>query len=289
MNKRAQTEPDPSRFTQLIKKLFARDSEGKDAILDTLRQAEKNAIVDADALSIMEGAMQVREMQVREIMVPRSQMVSVKHDMDSKELLEKILACGHSRFPVIDDDPDKVIGILIAKDLLSLQLNEKLNIKDKMRPATFIPESKRVNVLLKEFRDKRNHMAIVVSEYGDVSGLVTIEDVLEQIVGDIADEHDIEETADIKSLNDHRYIVKATTLLEDFNEYFLSNFSDKEFETIGGIIIKHFERLPKRGETISIDGFNFTILNANTRSIKLLKVILSDEQLEALKEKALDH
>ena len=245
-------------------------------------------MVDADALSIMEGAMQVREMQAREIMIPRTQMVSIKYNTDIKELLENIIASGHSRFPVTDDDPDEVIGILLAKDLLSVQLNEKLNIKDKMRPATFIPESKRVNVLLKEFRDKRNHMAIVVNEYGGVSGLVTIEDVLEQIVGDITDEHDIDDTANIKSMNDYDYIVKATTEVNDFNEYFLSNFSDKEFETIGGIILKSFERLPKRGETINIADFNFTILNADTRSIKLLQVSLSKEQLKALKENALD-
>jgi magnesium and cobalt transporter len=286
MNSNAQTEPNKQSkgLMHFLKSFFKRDSGNKESVLDTLREAQKNSIVDADALSIIEGAMLVPEMQVREIMVPRTQMISIKHNMETKELLERIIDSGHSRFPVIGENPDEIIGILLAKDLLSFQRNEKLSIKDKMRQATVIPESKRVNILLKEFRDKRNHMAIVVNEYGGVSGLVTIEDVLEQIVGEIEDEHDIEESALIKSLNNYEYIIKATTPVDVFNEYFFSNFSDAEFETIGGIVLKSFECVPKRGESIDIGELIFTVLNSDNRSVKLLQVTLNDDQLEKLLE-----
>ncbi len=284
MNTNNNQDPEPSSIRQLLKRLFHFHKDDKESVLDALREAQKNSIVDADALSIIEGAMQVPEMQVREIMVPRSQMICVKYNMDTKELLNRIISSGHSRFPVIGDNPDEIIGILLAKDLLSMQLNgnDRLNIKDKMRSATVIPENKRVNVLLKEFRNKRNHMAIVVNEYGGTAGLVTIEDVLEQIVGEIEDEHDFEESAQIKSLDNNEYIVKATTEVEDFNNYFLSSFSDTEFDTIGGIIIKEFGRLPKRGESTIIDGINFTILNADNRSIKLLQVSLDENKINQL-------
>lgn len=289
MNNNAQPEPDSrqNKLTDFLKKifnttLFKASKEDMESVLDTLREAQKNDIVDEDALNIIEGAMQATEMQVREIMIPRTQMVSIKYNMDAKDILNKIIESGHSRFPVIGEDPDEIIGILLAKDLLALQLNEKLNIKDKMRQVTVIPESKRVNVLLKEFRKKRNHMAIVVNEYGGVSGLVTIEDVLEQIVGEIEDEHDIEDSSLIKSLDNHEYMIKAITPVWMFNEYFLSNFSDSEFETIGGIVLKSFERLPKRGESIEISGIHFTVLNSDSRSIKLLQVTLNDEQLQTL-------
>lgn len=284
MNTTNNQDPDPSSLKQFLKKLFHFRKSNKESVLDALREAQKNSIVDADALSIIEGAMQVNEMQVREIMVPRSQMISVKYNLDTKELLTRIISSGHSRFPVIGDNPDEIIGILLAKDLLTLQLNgsDRLNIKDKMRPATVIPENKRVNVLLKEFRNKRNHMAIVVNEYGGIAGLVTIEDVLEQIVGEIEDEHDFEESAPIKRLDNNEYIVKATTEVEDFNNYFLSTFSDNEFDTIGGIILKEFGRLPKRGESTIIDGISFTVLNADNRSIKLLQVSLDENKINQL-------
>lgn len=284
MNTTNNQDPDSSSFKHFFKKLLRLHKEDKESVLDTLREAQKNSIVDADALSIIEGALQVPEMQVREIMIPRSQMICVKYNMDTKELLNRIISSGHSRFPVIGDNPDEIIGILLAKDLLSLQLNgsDRLNIKDKMRSATMIPENKRVNVLLKEFRNKRNHMAIVVNEYGGTAGLVTIEDVLEQIVGEIEDEHDFEESAPIKSLDNNQYIVKATTEVEDFNNYFLSNFSDAEFDTIGGIVLKNFGRLPKRGEVIEIDGIAFMVLNSDNRSIKLLQVSLNEEKINQL-------
>lgn len=290
MNNSEKMEPDPSSFTRFLTKLFRRKKNSKQRILNTLREAQKNAVVDADALSIIEGAMQVSEMQVREIMVPRTQMTSIKYNMDTKELLNRIIESGHSRFPVIGDNPDDIIGILLAKDLLSLQLNnnDRFNIKDKMRPATIVPESKRVNILLKDFRDKRNHMAIVVNEYGGISGLVTIEDVLEQIVGEIEDEHDIEDSALIKSMDNKEYIVKAITPLDEFNHYFLTDFDDNEFETIGGIVLKNFERLPKRGESIEIENIHFTVLNADNRSIKLLQLTFDDDKLKSIIDKHAD-
>jgi len=284
MNNQTQDELEQPKkgLLERIINVFQRKAENKDSVIDTLREAQKNSIVDADALSIIEGAMQVPEMQVREIMIPRSQMTSVKYNLEAKELLTQIIDSGHSRFPVIGENPDEIIGILLAKDLLSFQLNEKINIKDKMRQATIIPESKRVNILLKEFRDKRNHMAIVVNEYGGISGLVTIEDVLEQIVGEIEDEHDVEDSALIKSLDNNEYVVKATCPVDVFNDYFLTDFSDSEFETIGGIVLKKFERLPKRGEEISIDDLQFSILNADNRSVKLLQVSLDEKRLNTL-------
>ncbi len=280
----AQEEPSSpiQSIKRTLRKILRLDNEDKASVIDTLREAQKNAIVDADALSIIEGAMQAPEMQVREIMVPRTQMTSLKYNLEAKELISKIIESGHSRFPVTGENPDEIIGILLAKDLLSLQLNEKLNIKDKMRRATMIPESKRVNVLLKDFRDNRNHMAIVVNEYGGISGLVTIEDVLEQIVGEIEDEHDIEDSALIKSLDNHQYVVKATTPVDGFNDYFLTDFSDAEFETIGGIVLKAFERLPKRSESVTIEDIEFTVLNADNRSIKLLQITINETKLKAL-------
>lgn len=267
-------EPGPSRLKQIWNLLFGKRTENKESVLSYLRLAHQKKILDADALSIIEGAMQVGDMQVREIMVPRNQIISIKHNQDTKELLQTIVSSGHSRFPVLAENSEEVQGVLLAKDLLALQLNEtnRFNIKDKMRQPTFIPESKRVNVLLKEFRDKRNHMAIVLNEYGGIAGLVTIEDVLEQIVGEIEDEHDIEDSAQIKEISSNEFVVKSNTPVDDFNEFFNSNFSDTEFETIAGIVLKQFGRLPERNESIEIEGLLFTVLNADNRSIRLLQV-----------------
>lgn len=289
MNTPISSDPERIRsfFPRIIKKLLGRNSDNKESVLHLLREAKEKSIVDADALSIIEGALQVSEMQVREIMIPRTQMSCVKYNMEEKKLLNTIIESGHSRFPVVGDNPDEIIGILLAKDLISMQLNEneKLNIKDKMRQATFIPESKRVNILLKDFRDKRNHMAIVVNEYGGVSGLVTIEDVLEQIVGEIEDEHDTDDDAFIKKLNDHEYMVKAITPVEEFDEYFSTRFTDDEFETIAGLVLKTFKRLPKRGEHCKAEGLKFTVLNADNRSIKLLQVTLNEQKAAELLKK----
>ncbi len=254
---------------------FSGDPRNRGELLEQLREAETNEIVDAEVLSIIEGALSVADMQVREIMIPRSQMVCIKAAQQPKEFLPSIIESAHSRFPVVGDSMDDVRGILLAKDLLTLILNDnpgKFDIKDILRPATFVPESKRLNVLLKEFRATRNHMAVVIDEYGGVAGLVTIEDVLEQIVGDIEDEHDVDDDSFIKQVGENEFIVKALTPIEDFNEHFGSDFSEREFDTIGGIVMQGFGHLPKRNEQLSLQGFSFRILNADNRRIRLLKV-----------------
>ncbi|WP_252178266.1 transporter associated domain-containing protein [Endozoicomonas sp. 4G] len=255
--------------------LFVQNPQNRSELLTVLNDAGLRGIIDHEALSIIEGAVQVADMQAREIMIPRSQMVCVDEDQEPRDFLPKVIESAHSRFPVIGDTKDEIIGILLAKDLLPLILqNGKFNIKDHLRPATFIPESKRLNVLLKEFRTNRNHMAIVIDEFGGVAGLVTIEDVLEQIVGDIEDEHDVEEDSFIKPVEEqaHTFIVKALTPIEDFNEHFESNFSDDEFDTIGGIVLQEFGHMPKRNEFVEIDGFRFDVLNSDGRRIRLLRV-----------------
>jgi magnesium and cobalt transporter len=241
---------------------------------EQLLEAESKQILDAEALSIIEGAMQVTDMQVREIMIPRSRMVCVKAAQSPREFLPCIIESAHSRFPVIGDSMDEITGILLAKDLLPLILNpdHRFNIKEILRPATFVPESKRLNILLNEFRATRNHMAIVIDEYGGVAGLVTIEDVLEQIVGDIEDEHDVEEDTFIKPMNNGAFIVKAVTPIEDFNEQFGSRFSHNEFDTVGGIVLQHLGHMPKRKESVTIDNLTFQVVSADNRRIWLLKV-----------------
>ncbi len=245
-------------------------------LLEFIRDAEQRLQLDAEAMNIIEGALQINEMQVRDIMIPRSQMVAVKDGQQPEDFLSLIIESAHSRFPVIGENPDEVVGILLAKDMLPLILQKNappFNIRDIMRPATFIPESKRLNSLLSEFRVKRNHMAIVVDEYGGVAGLVTIEDVLEQIVGDIEDEHDIEEDdMDIRVISDGQFIVKALTPIDDFNENFGTHFSDDEFDTIGGIVMQRFGHLPNRNETTMLEGLEFKVLNADNRRIRLLQV-----------------
>ncbi|WP_257287456.1 HlyC/CorC family transporter [Endozoicomonas sp. SESOKO2] len=255
--------------------LFTQDPQNRNELLTLLNDAGLRGIIDHEALSIIEGAVQVADMQAREIMIPRSQMVCVDEDQAPRDFLPKVIESAHSRFPVIGDTKDEIIGILLAKDLLPLILqNGKFNIKDHLRPATFIPESKRLNVLLKEFRTNRNHMAIVIDEFGGVAGLVTIEDVLEQIVGDIEDEHDVEEDSFIKPVEEQSrtFIVKALTPIEDFNEHFESSFSDEEFDTIGGIVLREFGHMPKRNEFVEINGFRFDVLNSDGRRIRLLRV-----------------
>ena len=256
---------------------FALLGEPKDReqLVELIRDAQQRELLDPEALTMIEGVLQVAEMQVRDIMVPRAQMAVVERDAALDKILPVVIESAHSRFPVIGDNRDEVVGILLAKDLLAYygQDNGKaFNVRDILRPAVFIPESKRLNVLLKEFRASRNHMAIVVDEYGGVAGLVTIEDVLEQIVGEIVDEHDIEEDAYIKKHNDNVYAVKALTPIEEFNHYFSSDLSDDEFDTIGGLVMHRFGRLPRRGEVISIDRFRFKVLSADSRRIHLLQV-----------------
>lgn len=246
-------------------------------LLELLRSAEQRALLDGEALSIIEGALTVSDMQVREIMIPRSQVVFVRIDQEPAEFLPIVIGSGHSRFPVLGENQDEVVGILLAKDLLILankERKQKFNLRDSLRPCTAIPESKRLDVLLQEFRATRNHMAMVFDEYGGISGIVTIEDVLEQIVGDIEDEYDFEEEGFINKHADGSFTIKALTPIEDFNEYFEVAFSDEEFDTIGGLVTSGFGHLPKRDEEISIDGFAFKILNADGRRVHLLQMNL---------------
>ena len=265
----------PKSWIDKITQVFSDEPTDTKSLLELLRNAEQDQVLDADALGIIEGALQVSSMQVRDIMIPRSQLGIVSAKLLPNEIIELVTKASHSRFPVTGENVDNVIGILLAKDLLPLILKEetgKLDIKDVVRPATFVPESKRLNVLLKEFRETRQHMAIVIDEYGSVSGAVTIEDVLEQIVGEIEDEYDVDDESHIKKFNEENYIVKALTPVDEFNEYFGTQFSDQEFTTLGGLVLQQIGHIPERGETINIGPFLVTVLNADSRQIKLLKV-----------------
>ena len=264
-------------WLERVGQFFSSTPGDRSELLDLMRSMRDSHIIDGDTLGIIEGAVCVADMQVREIMIPRSQMVSIKASSDPRDFLPTIIDCAHSRFPVLGDDPDEVIGILLAKDLLPLILDparmDRFAIKDHIRSAMVVPESKRLDSLLREFRISRNHMAIVVNEYGGVAGLVTIEDVLEQIVGEIEDEHDVEEEEYlIKDLDDQEYTVKALTPIDDFNEHFHCQFSDEEFDTIGGLVMQKFGRLPGRDESVELDGYLFTVLSADGRTIRLLRV-----------------
>jgi magnesium and cobalt transporter len=254
---------------------FAHEPKNRKELLEVLREAHQNKLLDSEALAIVEGAIQVADLQVRDIMVPRSQMMSIRANQTPKEFLPSIIEAAHSRYPVVGESLDDVIGILLAKDLLPLILSGEqpnFNIKDLLRPATFVPESKRLNVLLREFRANHNHMAVVIDEYGGVAGLVTIEDVLEQIVGDIEDEHDVEEDSYVKPLPSGDFLVKALTPIESFNEAFDTEFSDDEFDTVGGLVMSAFGHLPKRNEVTEIGEFRFRVLNADSRRIHLLRL-----------------
>jgi magnesium and cobalt transporter len=244
-------------------------------LVEMLRAAARGGIIDADALQMIQGVLRVADLHVRDIMVPRSQMVVLERDSGPERLLPAVIESGHSRFPVIGEDRDQIVGILLAKDLLrhfAEDAKGSFDIRDVLRPAAFVPESKRLNVLLKEFRASRNHMAIVVDEYGGVSGLVTIEDVIEEIVGEIADEYDTEEDQTIRREGDRQFVVQAIARVQEFNEYFGTRFSDEEFDTIGGLVMHQFGRLPKRGEAVTMDGIEFRVMRADRRRIDQLRV-----------------
>lgn len=246
-------------------------------LTEVIQHASERGLLDQDALRIIEATLQVSERQVREIMIPRTQMVVLRANMEPKELLPIMLESAHSRFPVLDeDDSDEVIGILFAKDLLKLlnNRNDRFDLKDYLRPVFFVPESTHLDRLLKEFRAKRNHMAIVVNEYGGIAGLVTLEDALEQIVGEIDDEHDFEDDEDIliREISPGIFTVKAITPISEFNEHFNVNFSNEDFDTIGGIVMHTFERLPEVNEQITIGELQFTVIAADSRTIRMLKV-----------------
>ena len=252
----------------------------RDALMELLRDAQQRALLDAEALTMMEGVMRVSETQVRDVMIPRAQMVVLEHDWSLERLITAIVESGHSRLPVIDESRDNVIGILIVKDLLAhaFDRRENFDLRALLRPAKFIPESKRLNVLLKEFRGNRLHMAIVVDEYGGVAGLITIEDVLEEIVGEIDDEHDIEDdAANIRPQGD-AFLVKALTPVAEFNAHFQATFSDERADTIGGLVMMELGRLPKGGESVDLDRFRFRVLRADNRRIHLLEMTLGEDQ-----------
>ena len=245
-------------------------------LTETLQAAAERGIIDNDALEMLEGVLATAELQVREIMVPRSQMVVVERDATPEEILPIVIESGHSRFPAIGEDRDQIVGVLLAKDLLRYFNEggqEDFDIKECLRPAVFIPESKRLNVLLKEFRANHNHMAFVVDEYGGVAGLVTIEDVLEQIVGDIGDEYDIDDDLDIRKEAARQFTVKAQTRIGEFNEFFGTEFSDEEFDTIGGLAMSHLGRLPRRGESFAFGGLDFKVLRGDRRRLDVLRVV----------------
>ncbi len=252
----------------------------RDQLLELLRDPQLN-LIDPESLRMIEGVLQVAEMTVSEIMLPRAEMVVVNKDAPMDQILPITIKSGHSRFPVIGENKDEVIGILMAKDLLNYALAEegmRFSLKDILRPAVFIPENKRLGALLNEFRKNKNHIAIVVDEYGGVTGLISIEDILEQIVGDIEDEHDVEKDVYIREHKDHTYSVKAITPIEEFNLFFGTTLKDDEYDTIGGLVLQGFGYLPKRGETITINEIPFKVLRANNRRIQVLQTVLSPAQ-----------
>jgi magnesium and cobalt transporter len=265
----------PSRpsFIERLTSLLLREPEDREQLLEILHSAYERNLMDADALTIIEGALAASDTRVTDVMIPRAQMYVVDIDDPMDEIIPVVIEAAHSRFPVINGDRDKVLGVLLAKDLLRIHTEKSFDLRDWLRPVVFIPESKRLNVLLREFRVSRNHMAIVVNEYGGVAGLVTIEDVLEQIVGDIEDEYDFDEAHDnIRLDTSGRFRVKARTEICDFNAAFSTTFSDEEFDTVGGLILRHLGRVPKRNEIIDIDGTRFQVLRADSRRLYTLLV-----------------
>ena len=257
-----------------IKDVLGESPKAKEDLLELLKNSAVDGVIDIESLKMIEGVFKVSEIQVREIMIPRSHITVVDISDGITDIIKKVTSSGHSRFPVIDDNKDEIIGVLLAKDLLKRNTVENIDIDlhEVLRPAVFVPESKRLNILLNEFKSSRNHIAIVIDEHGSVSGLITIEDVLEEIVGEIDDEHDEETVSKIISRGNNQYIVDALTPLEEFNSYFLSNFHDEDIETIGGFLINRFEKVPKNSETISIEKLFFKILSADSRSIKRIQV-----------------
>ncbi|MBS92834.1 MAG: magnesium/cobalt efflux protein [Chromatiales bacterium] len=261
-----------------VKRMIKSEPDSRNDLIEMLDGKRWKSVLEKQELRMLKGVLQVSQMQVREVMVPRSHMVVLEREAPMDELLQTIVKCGHSRFPVIGEDRDEVAGILLAKDVLRFFVEspgKTLDVTGFLRPATFIPESKRLDTLLQEFRSGRNHMAIVVDEYGGTSGLLTIEDVLEEIVGEIDDEHDPQEAELIQEQGSH-WNVMALTRIDEFNEYFSCNLDDDDYETIGGLIMREFGRLPRRGESIRRDGFEFTVVQADRRRIHRLEVIRTE-------------
>jgi len=264
--------PHRSLFERLTAFVF-REPESREDLLEALQEAHGRNLLDADALSMIEGVLQVSELRARDLMVPRTQadMIDIEEPIDA--WIGRVIDTAHSRFPVYEGNRDHVIGILLAKDLLRYYTEQDFDLRSMLRPAVYIPESKPLNVLLRDFRANHNHMAIVVDEYGGVAGLITIEDVLEQIVGDIEDEYDFDEEAgNIVAEKDGRFRVKALTEIEAFNETFGAAFPDQQFDTVGGLVTDHLGRVPRRGDRIEIDGLRFEVLRADARQVHLLQV-----------------
>ncbi len=272
---------DSGETRQWLKRLwrtFTAEPRNRQDLLQLLREARERGLFEADALSMIEGVLAVSDLHARDVMVPRAQMVCVQRDDPVAHILPVVVESGHSRFPVLDEDRDDIAGILLAKDLLRLcghEERQRFNIREYMRPAVFVPESKRLDVLLKEFRGNHQHMAIVVDEYGGVAGLITIEDVIEQIVGEIDDEFDVEDDQNIRKESERQYLVRGVTRIEEFNEYFGARLPEEQgFETVAGLLMRQFGRLPRRGESAAVEGFEFRITRADRRRIDALRVVL---------------
>ena len=272
------SEPERSlldRLSDLLSPTPATPSERRTELLETLREGQREGLIDADALAMIEGVFQVSELAARDILVPRSQIDWIDINASLTETIAQVIQAAHSRFPVYEDNRDNVIGILLAKDLLRHAQEDDFQIKDWLRPAVFIPESKRLSVLLKDFREHRNHLAIVVDEYGGVAGLVTIEDVLEQIVGDIEDEHDTDDVEDnIIEAEPGKYRIRGITELEQVNKVLGTNFSDEDNDTLAGFVLKHFGRVPHKGESLDIDNIHFEVQRADASQIHVLLATL---------------
>lgn len=271
------SKPQQKGLIERINRFLTGEPQDRDDLLEVLREAQDNHLLDREALSMIEGVMQVSELRVRDIMIPRVQMVVVPRDAELESIFPLVIESAHSRFPVIEEDRSVVVGILLAKDLLTHALkNKNLKVEEIMRPAGFVPESKRLNVLLREFRTERNHMVIVADEYGMAAGLVTIEDVLEQIVGEIEDEHDFEEEENIIQRGKHEFMINALTPIEDFIDYFELDWPDQDCDTVAGLIVHKLEKLPKKGEKVTLDKFSFEVLKADSRRLYLLKLKVSE-------------
>lgn len=272
---RSENDSDEKSWLDKVTHLFSSEPRTRKDLEDVLSVAADNEVIDNDARSIIEGALQVSDMQTREVMIPRSQMVVVKHEWSLDEILPNIISTGHSRYPVIGENPDDVLGVLLVKDLLPQILNdsrEEFKIDKLLRPTLIVPESKRLNVLLREFRENRNHMAIVIDEYGGIAGLVTIEDVLEEIVGEIEDETDAQADRGIRKVSDDDYVLNALTPIDDFNDYFSSQFNTEEFDTIGGLVIHAFGHMPAANEVTVIENFEFKVITADQRKVQTLRL-----------------
>ncbi|EXU73567.1 CNNM family magnesium/cobalt transport protein CorC [Erwinia mallotivora] len=273
-------------FTLILNQLFHGEPKNRDDLLELIRDSEQKDLIDPDTRDMLEGVMDIAEQRVRDIMIPRSQMITLKRNQTLEECLGTIIESAHSRFPVICEDKDHVEGILMAKDLLPFMSSGStpFSIEKVLRPAVVVPESKRVDRMLKEFRSQRYHMAIVIDEFGGVSGLVTIEDILELIVGEIEDEYDDEEDRDIRQLSRHTYTIRALTPIEDFNDVFGTHFSDEEVDTIGGLVMQAFGHLPARGESIVIDGYQFKVAMSDSRRIIQVHVRIPENSPQPILE-----